>query len=532
MNKEGEKRIINRHYIGVVREVNDYLKYEEVDIPQEDILIGEIEAMKENDNRTLLDVQQRFTIAYPRECIHADGWSILSPDGYYNYLYPHSYRDAYVNGAGYPIILTYDEYIKKIQEKEMSIRNGYLQSEEMKNSLALVRNISEEQYNKVIADLESKISKEVKDYITGLRKGFNYKRFVYAHNYKTKLRELSNDKSVRMFSTDKTGWKNFEYKVNDDITIYIKTNFGYGSASYFFCNVQYKDINILPYSWTVKYYYVEMMDFIRYTRRYLPERESWSEVFDFTVLTANMAKHEPEKFIKEWIVNEVEEMTRGMRLYMSSTNEALEKFLNIENKSNSLVLNDITEYTFKNVIRNVNNTDKEEYKALPHEKVMAFKAEKITGSLLLLDNLRKLTGISSVIIPYITEIEQMNIKLQPEIERHMNNIFTDIKQLNIKLDEVVNALKALKMLLDEHKKKIELIQKQINGERENEKRIDETEAVSLYEKEHPEYVDLKNRINSMTERKNNFEMDIKRRIKFLEILAKCQKRIDKYIQAA
>ena len=335
-----------------------------------------------------------------------------------------------------------------------------------------------------------------------------------------------------MFSTDKTGWKNFEYKVNDDITIYIKTNFGYGSASYFFCNVQYKDINILPYSWTVKYYYVEMMDFIRYTRRYLPERESWSEVFDFTVLTANMAKHEPEKFIKEWIVNEVEEMMRGMRLYMSSTNEALEKFLNIENKSNSLVLNDITEYTFKNVIRNVNNTDKEEYKALPHEKVMAFKAEKITGSLLLLDNLRKLTGISSVIIPYITEIEQMNIKLQPEIERHMNNIFTDIKQLNIKLDEVVNALKALKMLLDEHKKKIELIQKQINGERENEKRIDETEAVSLYEKEHPEYVDLKNRINSMTERKNNFEMDIKRRIKFLEILAKCQKRIDKYIQAA
>lgn len=196
------------------------------------------------------------------------------------------------------------------------------------------------------------------------------------------------------------------------------------------------------------------------------------------------------------------------------------------------MLNDITEYTFKNVIRNVNNTDKEEYKALPHEKVMAFKAEKITGSLLLLDNLRKLTGISSVIIPYITEIEQMNIKLQPEIERHMNNIFTDIKQLNIKLDEVVNALKALKMLLDEHKKKIELIQKQINGERENEKRIDETEAVSLYEKEHPEYVDLKNRINSMTERKNNFEMDIKRRIKFLEILAKCQKRIDKYIQAA
>ena len=136
---------------------------------------------------------------------------------------------------------------------------------------------------------------------------------------------------------------------------------------------------------------------------------------------------------------------------------------------------------------------------------MAFKAEKITGSLLLLDNLRKLTGISSVIIPYITEIEQMNIKLQPEIERNMNNISTDIKQLNIKLDGVVNTLKPLKTLLDDHKKEIEFIQKEINGKRENEHKINETEAASLYEKEHPEYTNLKNSINSLTERKNNFD---------------------------
>ena len=47
-----------------------------------------------------------------------------------------------------------------------------------------------------------------------------------------------------MYSTDQIGWKDFEYKVNEDITAYIKTNFGYGVASYFFCNLKYKDIKI------------------------------------------------------------------------------------------------------------------------------------------------------------------------------------------------------------------------------------------------------------------------------------------------
>ena len=52
MDNDKPKRIANRHFIGVVREIDGYLVYEKDDIPQEDILIGEIEAMKENDNRT------------------------------------------------------------------------------------------------------------------------------------------------------------------------------------------------------------------------------------------------------------------------------------------------------------------------------------------------------------------------------------------------------------------------------------------------------------------------------------------------
>ena len=517
-----EKRIVNRHYIGVVREDNNYLRYEEIDIPQEDILIGEIEAMKENDNRTLIDVQQRFIMAYPPECVLA---------GHYNYLYPKSYNAAYVNGAAYPQIISYDEYKKLIKDKEDSLRYKYLLSEEAKNTLALLKTVSVTDYNTRIAELEAKIEEELREYVINLRKGFNYKCFIYAHNYIIKLREIRNESDVRMYSTDQIGWKNFEYKVNDDITVYIKTNFGYGSASYFFCNLKYKDINILPYSWSVKYYYVEMMDFVRYTRRYSPTRISWNEVFDFTVLTANLAKHEPEKFIKEWIVNEVEEMMKGMRLYISRPDKELKEFLKVERKPNLFTIHEVAEYAFRNVIRNCNDSDIEEYKALPEEKVIAFKAEKITGCLLLLDNLRRLTEIASVIKPYIAEIEQMNIKLQPEIIMHMNNISADIERLTNSLDEVVNALKPLNVLFKRHKKTIKLMRKEMNEKRDDKDKISGLEAENMYEKEHPEYTELKNNIAKMTEKKETLEKEIERRMKFLKILTKCQKRIEQYIQA-
>jgi hypothetical protein len=523
MDNDKPKRIANRHFIGVVREIDGYLVYEKDDIPQEDILIGEIEAMKENDNRTLLDVQSLFTEFYPEENFKGK---------HYDYLFPKKYNDAYVSGASYPHILTVEEYENKLEEQEKWYRSEeYItgcckEKDELKY---LKKNATEEEYNSKINEL---VKEKMKDYVNSLRRGFSYQNFIYAQRYTAKLREIKKESNVKMYSTDQIGWKDFEYKVNEDITAYIKTNFGYGVASYFFCNLKYKDINILPYSWPVKYFYVEMVDFVRYTRRYLPRRTSWSEVFDFTVTTANMAKHEPERFIKEWIVNEVEEMMKGLRLYMSSPDAELAEFLNAKRKASIYDIHEVAEYAFKDVIRNCGNRDREEYKAMPKEKVIAFKAEKITGSLLLLDNLKKLSEIASVIIPYIAEIEEMNLKLQPEIELHLKNISEDINKLNIKLDSVIKELEPLTTKLQYHKNKIDDLLEKTNKGRENKDKISKYEAEKSYEKKHPEYTVLKNRIEKLTEQKDALEKEITRRENFVKILTKCKKRIAKYIIAA
>ena len=523
MDKDKPKRIANRHFIGVVREINGYLVYEKDDIPQEDILIGEIEAMKENDNRTLLDVQSLLTEFYPEEDFKGK---------HYDYLFPKKYNDAYVSGASYPRILTVEEYNNKLKEKEEWYRSEEYITEYCKEKddlKHLKKTLSDEEYNSKIDEL---VREKMKDYVKSLRQGFSYQNFIFAQRYTAKLRDIKKESNVKMYSTDQIGWKDFEYKVNEDITAYIKTNFGYGVASYFFCNLKYKDINILPYSWPVKYYYVEMVDFVRYTRRYLPRRTSWSEVFDFTVTTANMAKHEPERFIKEWIVNEVEEMMKGMRLYMSSPDLQLAEFLNVKRKVFLYDIHEVAEYAFKDVIRNCNNRDREEYKAMPNEKVIAFKAEKITGSLLLLDNLKKLSEIASVIIPYIKEIEEMNMKLQPEIEYHINNISKEIDKLQGNLNKIIKELEPLTTRMEHHKSLIDDLLEKTNKGRENKDKISKIEAEQAYEKKHPEYTVLKNKIGNLTEKKEALEKEITRRENFVKILTKCKNRIAKYIVAA
>lgn len=518
MNSEEQKRTINRDFIGVVKEVNDHLKYEEVDIPQETILIEEIEGMKENNNRTLMDVQQLFTESYPVEQFQHK---------HYNYLFPHKYSSAYVNGVDYPKILTDNEYKTLLDEHEKMLRDEeyFFKHCDKKEEQNKPKKDSEEKFKERI---EKIVNKKMRDYVLDLREGFKYKRFIFAHKYTEKLKDIKNEPNVKMWSTDKIGWKKFKYVVNNDITVHVKSNFGYGSASYFFCNLKYKDVNILPYSAVIKYYNVKMIDFIRHTRRYETERSSWKEVFDFVVLTANMARHEPDRFVKEWIVNEVEKMMQVMRHIMSSPNEVLEKHLEFNQKV------EIGDY---HIFKNCSTIDIIDYKVFPKEKVMAFKTEKVTGCLLLLDNLRKLTEIAPVIVPYINEIEQMNLRIKPEIDTHIDSLKSDINMQYEGLRTLNVKIKKLVSVLEDHKESIEEVREEMNkkineGRKYTHVELGTFEAEQKYKTTHPEYVKTKTEYNELKKEKEKKLQNIERRRRFLEILIECSKRIAKYTNVA
>lgn len=196
MENKKPQRIVNRHYVGVIREVNNRLKYEEVDIPQEDILIGEIEAMKENENRTILDVQALLTEFYPEKKFKGK---------HYDYLYPKSYSSTYVSGASYPHILTPKEYKKKLAEKEEWYRSEeYLTAycKENDDFKFIKNNSTKEKYK---AKVEELVKERMRDYKNSLREGFSYQDFIFAHQYTTKLRNIMNESNVKMYSTDQIG---------------------------------------------------------------------------------------------------------------------------------------------------------------------------------------------------------------------------------------------------------------------------------------------------------------------------------------
>ncbi len=410
-------RIINKDYIGVVKEENGYLKYYEVDIPQDDAIINEIDEMIDNDELSVLDVQKKFISFYPTNCNiygrHTDSY----PNGYYDYLYPIEYMAAYVNFAGYPELCTEEAYYHNIEDTEKYFRDLFIKDFEKHSDSSNKLDAIEEQ-------IESKVATRMIKYVSEMRHKFNYKRFVYAHNYAKMAESVLKDDSCRMISTDQIGWKDYRFNLNKDVSTFVSTNFGYGSSSYFFCNLSYKGVDILPYSAIVKYRQIGWLDITRYTRQYEVCRNSWKYVFEFVVDAANLAKTNPNLFIDTFIIKEIQIMMKGLRDILKKPKEIYER-LQIQRWE--------TPIGYYNLVFNISNSEMEEYAVTPNEKIIAFKMEKITGCLLFLTNLRQIKNILPMVEEYVNEIISMNISLLPEIEVHSKNVTKDIDKLELEL---------------------------------------------------------------------------------------------------
>ena len=330
-----------------------------------------------------------------------------------------------------------------------------------------------------------------------------------------------------MYSTDSIGWSEFKYSINEDITIQIKTNFGYGKSSYFFCNLSYKDVAILPYSVLVKYFYANYWEIIRNTRSYEPKRESWYHVLHFVVENSNLAKSDPKKFLQKWVLDEVKEMIQGLKVIFDSPKESLEKHLNILQEKI-----DLGAYEF--VIKSVQDNEVIQYSVFPNEKTIVFKAEKITGALLFLDNLKKFKDISPDIDRAISFIEEINLKIYDEIEYFINNLTIEINKSEVILNEIREEFKNIKEEEEEHLNKIEEI---INENSKKEDIIilskeDKQRIKNEYINSTPDYKSLLDKKRDLYRNIESLTKEINMRENFYSLLKTCKKRIEKKLQAA
>lgn len=428
----------------------------------------------------------------------------------FGYCLPYDYNNSYYNGVDYPQILSFKEYQEKLTELRKTLE----------------KKIKDDEYYN-----EEDAKAEIDRYRKSLKKDFFSccQKYIQSYDYHKTLSIIKSDSRVKMYSSDLIGWTTFEHIIDKDCIITIKTNFAYGSASYFFVNVTYKGIDILPYSDIVRYYKVNMVDFVRYTRQYIPERDNWHIALKFVEEINNLRVEDEQKFVQTWVMDEVNEMIRGLYNYNKIAYYYLDEFVK-ETKDKKNRSTDIQEIT----ICNITNNEIERYDVFPSEMIIAFKVEKISSALLLLDKLAALQPIYDAVTEKIEEIKSLNRDIYKEIDPTVEKIHNEIDKSNEKLIDIENRLTDLeneiapkKQELDQlEEKKKELLCGVPKYSSEWNNIIDE------FEKEHSEYGTLKGQIEELEGKRkelNGEKIDVMKEIRyrqeFVNQLTKCRNRI-------
>ena len=520
-------RVVNMHYIAVIREKGGVLEYCEEEIVQNKDLLDKLEKMCENPTITIWDVlNECFNHFAPKDDKES-----------YNYLID-PYYSTYVSQIRSP-----KTFIQKFQEERNSYKEN-LEKEILEKEGLEKGKIEKGKIEKKVGEWERNIMRK-KTLLEKIRK------YVYARNYYIKELELESDEKVKIYSTNKIGWNSFEYKISDDISIIVCTNFGYGISSYFCCKMKYKDLLIVPYSLIVQYYHIFCTEIIYCTRSYSPIKENWEHLLNFVAESANMAKFEPEKFIKEWLLGEIKKMIEGLELIIKDPEKVFKKFLN--DKDNKI------EAGLFGLARNFSEEDMTEYKMLPYEKIMAFKAEKISEVLFFIDNLEEIKRVSPVVDEYISTIVKLCSMAQFEIKDCITTLYLDIEKANIEMENMemeikeINAspyfvrIKEIEKEIEEEKKEGKREEKKERKREEemkekSEKTYDYIESLCskpekveklLEEKEclvnNSEYKELLSKRESLYDTINILKRTCELRYSFGSTLWKCKKKIEKNV---
>lgn len=469
---------IDKTHIIALQEEGGMLRNVELPISRPEQFIDEFKAMTDNPNRTVWDLQSHFAIRYPKTKMYQD------------YLQPFSYNAAYVGGVNYPEFMEYHKLQRSWQEAGESARQAFRKS----NNGSISEN---EAVEKAIENLKKRQKNNFLE---------EAMRWIDACCYSDAANQLGQDSAVKMYSKENVGWNRFDHEVNDNIKVAVSTNFGYGSAAYFILAMKYKGIDILPYSYLVKYYNVGMADIIRCTRSYQPCRESWRASFDFISDFVNKSIADPEGFVESYLMNEVREMIQGLESIASNPTAFIERIGN--RKADPYVIN----------VQPMFNADRSRIQAYPEETPILFKVEKITGALDFLENLTEIAQEVQSIKPYIERLLELNMALYPEVQKAIFRIESKVAKQTLIKDDLDSKMAAV---IEKIRPFDQEIQKGY-AEATIEKPFD----IRSYEAAHHEYVSLKQERNDLSSQLYKVNSLISDFNSFIGILNKSILRLD------
>lgn len=423
----------------------------------------------------------------------------------YHYCWPNEYGSSYVKCAEFPDI---DErqYKKDLNDIKISITKEF------------TRRYRKDVINKG-AELQKAIIEEQNEYKENVLNQYknDLRRYLYAQCYSNVLPKVK--EKALMYSSEALGWYKPDYKIADDIQISLRTNFCYGSASYFYVNLKYKGINILPYSDLVTYFYSNMMDNVRYTKDYWPRRSNWEHALLFVKEISDMITTDYKNFEKVWIINEVEEMMAGLKTINDDIDKYYETQKNKFDEEREKTKEDRKEPLI--VYRNINEKEINRYNIYKYEQSLVTRTDKLSAALGFLSDLTSLKTIYEPVLKHIETILRYNEKLLNPIQECLESIAAKLLVLNKEKTTLECEIRKLEKDLQERKAEIS---KEID---EQEKYEELKEMADFFR--HIEidkacdndeiYRKIKADLNGVKNEHQKVETDIKERERFEEHLA-------------
>ncbi len=554
-----QETIINKDYIGVLVEENGSYQYKETAIPYPSELVDKLSAMREDDKYSIIDVQNLFYKYYSKDSLY---------NNKINYLFPNSYRSTFNTFACPPELFNQEDFpihsveiggfvsccvekyraftcgftnekeyelfikrkkqdfLKRNQEKALDNLQGkyrlgpdnYKEELDRLQESDFVYAIQSDNLRKEFDDEVNKmVSQDIHKLVKKLRDCFaeGCIRYIHALCYENTKKNLP--KSTLMFSTETIGWTTYKHQISQNECVEVLSNFGYGSRSYSYCNLYYKDVPILPYLDAVIYESVSWQQIVNHTRSFEPNRKScWEETFEFVVCVSNLIKKSPQKFVNEFIIEETRQMLNQLREFLQSSPQKLKTFFN-----NSKLEERRCTFVWK-------TSDENSYRIFPGEWADSIKIEKITGCLFFLDNMRKLSEFFPVVKMSIKELIDLNKHITPMINSNVSKINKELEHNKIIIDNFEKEVKNLES-------KIEQCKTDYAPDLERIIRLEE-KARDEYLKTNPrasegyrKYKGLKESLYEKTTELMKQKENYRLRSSFLKTFEECRERIQKYI---
>lgn len=280
-----------------------------------------------------------------------------------------------------------------------------------------------------------------------------------AHTFERMHEKLEKQISPKVIaiSTRKIGWnteKTFNFP--GELYCWFKSNFGYGSARYFYLIMRYKNVPILLYSEWVRYFYAKVCHVIRYTQTYQTIDSSWGKCFDLISEIHNSLKDGDYQFIQRWMVHEVEKMLTGLDEIANNRNK---QFL-VKNTNQIYTIEDTREF-------------------------VRFKAEKLSGSLDFIKSIQSLSELSVNTDGYVTKIVSLNQEYYPEFVEEQKTLEKEESICSKELSLLKQKKKLCDKKLNKYKYKLNRIKRDYY--RLHKKVMSDVEAQIYLENENESY---------------------------------------------